>query len=108
MTELVDNQLPPEVTRKLSWLRLLSNSLPAALPTPQKEEIPKYPFKTFRPDPAFLQRTGSEVGAINETMKNIFGWKTRTTGDGIIPIEERGKYGIGAAADFLYEPWKSY
>ncbi|KAJ3919319.1 ribonuclease H-like domain-containing protein [Lentinula edodes] len=34
-------------------------------------------------------------------MKVIFGWKTRTTGDGIITISERGKNGIGAVADLL-------
>ncbi|KAJ3859416.1 hypothetical protein EV359DRAFT_68177 [Lentinula novae-zelandiae] len=90
--------LPTEVKQKLLWLRTLLDNLPNNLPTPQRGEIPKYPFATFRPDVAFLQRTEDEVGAINETMKVIFGWKTRTTGDGIITS---GKNGIGTVADLL-------
>ncbi|KAG2737955.1 hypothetical protein P692DRAFT_201858164 [Suillus brevipes Sb2] len=34
----------------------------------------------------FRDRTGSEIGALNEQFKQIFGWKTRTTGSGIIKL----------------------
>lgn len=62
-------------------------------PTAEKGVIPKYPFGTFQIDRGLLERiehTEDEVGAINETFKRIFGWKTRTTGDGILEIKERG------------------
>ncbi|KAJ3725292.1 ribonuclease H-like domain-containing protein [Lentinula raphanica] len=102
------DQLPPNITQKLHWLRLLLDSLPKALPSPQRGELPKHPFGTFRPDAAFLERTEDEVGAINESFKAIFGWRTRTTGDGIIDIKEQGKNSIGAVADLLEGYLKKY
>ncbi|KAF8825619.1 hypothetical protein HHX47_DHR6000167 [Lentinula edodes] len=55
-----------------------------------------------------LEHTGDYVGAINETFKQIFGWKTRTTGDGILNITERGEKDIGAVADLLEGFLKQY
>jgi hypothetical protein len=57
-------------------------------------------FLHFAIDPDLLEKTGDEVGAFNEQLKAIFGWKTRTTGDGIIPIKERGR-ALSAAVDVL-------
>ncbi|KAJ3717409.1 hypothetical protein C8R42DRAFT_724312 [Lentinula raphanica] len=94
--------------QKLHWLCLLLDSLPKALPSPQRGELPKHPFGTFRPDAAFLEQTEDEVGVINESFKAIFGWRTRTTGDGIIDIKERGKNSIGAVADLLKGYLKKY
>ncbi|KAJ3791690.1 hypothetical protein GGU11DRAFT_751268 [Lentinula aff. detonsa] len=95
------DELPPDIQNKLLYLQTLTENLPSTLHTPQHGERPKYAFHNFRPDPAFLQRTEDEVGAINESLKVIFGWKTRTTGDGIITIEERGKNCIGLVAGVL-------
>jgi hypothetical protein len=42
-------------------------------------------------DQDILEKTGDEVATLGEQLEHIFGWKTRTTGDGVIPILERGK-----------------
>ncbi|KAE9398539.1 hypothetical protein BT96DRAFT_940059 [Gymnopus androsaceus JB14] len=95
------DELPADIQTKLLWLRTLTNNLPSTLPTLQHGERPKYPFHNFQPDGMFLQWMEDEVGAINEMLKNVFGWKSWTTGDGIITIEEHGKKGIGLVADVL-------
>jgi hypothetical protein len=41
-------------------------------------------------DLEILDRTGDEVATLDEQLEHIFGWQARTTGDGIIPIVERG------------------
>jgi hypothetical protein len=91
--------LSSDVQNKLSELKLLLAHLPAELPSPPAQAT-KYPFLDFQLDPVFLERTESEVGAINESFKAIFGWDARTTGDGIISILERGN-NICAVADVL-------
>ncbi|KAK0477282.1 ribonuclease H-like domain-containing protein [Armillaria novae-zelandiae] len=95
-------------TRELAWLRVLLLNLPTDLHAPKKGEFTRYPFATFRIDQAILERTENEVGAINESFKAIFGWRTCTTGDGILDIEERGKHGISAVADLLEGYLKKY
>ncbi|KAK0475761.1 hypothetical protein IW261DRAFT_1492742 [Armillaria novae-zelandiae] len=80
----------------LAWLRVLLSNLPTDLHAPKKGEFTRYPFATFCIDQAILECTEGEVRAINESFKAIFGWRTRTTGDGILDIEEHGKHGIGA------------
>lgn len=44
----------------------------------------------FQPDNALVEMTGSRAGALNMHLEHIFGYATRSTGDGILPIEERG------------------
>jgi hypothetical protein len=44
----------------------------------------------FSLDPELMERTGCEVSTLSEQLKRVFGWAARTTGDGIIPIVERG------------------
>lgn len=51
----------------------------------------KYPFIGYQPDPDFLAQTEDELGALNETLKAVFGWKTCSTGDGSITIMECGE-----------------
>ncbi|KAK0479736.1 hypothetical protein IW261DRAFT_1478913 [Armillaria novae-zelandiae] len=80
-------------TRKLAWLRI-------CMP-PKKGEFTRYPFATFCIDQAILECTEDEVGAINESFKAIFSWRTRTTGDGILDIEERGKLALVLLLTFL-------
>ncbi|KAE9385839.1 hypothetical protein BT96DRAFT_949556 [Gymnopus androsaceus JB14] len=75
-------KLPEKTQLKLLYICTYLKHLPKSLPKPQKGEIPKYPFGTFRIDRDLLDHTGDHVGAINETFKCIFGWQTRTTGDG--------------------------
>ncbi|KIK51564.1 hypothetical protein GYMLUDRAFT_251942 [Collybiopsis luxurians FD-317 M1] len=64
-------------------MSMMDKYLPKEFLTPELGEIPKYAFSMFRLDPALLQRTEDEVGAINPTMKHFFGWRKHTTGDGI-------------------------
>jgi hypothetical protein len=86
-------------TRQLRELRRLLARLPSSLPEPGPEAT-QYPFVGFQPDLEFLERTESELGAVNESLKAAFGWKSRSSGDKIIPIVERGKH-ICAVADVL-------
>ncbi|KIL56618.1 hypothetical protein M378DRAFT_89071, partial [Amanita muscaria Koide BX008] len=44
----------------------------------------------FTLDPDLLEKTGSEVSALSEHLKRVFGWDARTRGDGIVPFMERG------------------
>ena len=77
----------------LARLRSLLNSrnLPVTLPLRNNATESIYcTFLHFTIDPDILEKTGDEVGAFSEQLKAIFGWKTRSTGDGIIPIKERG------------------
>ncbi|KAF8124090.1 hypothetical protein EV363DRAFT_1454853 [Boletus edulis] len=82
---------PEEFKGFLKYLDTLLQNLPDALsvgiPTASKYDI----FLSFTLDDALQERTGCEIGAFNEQFKGIFGWKARTTGDGILPIEERGE-----------------
>ncbi|KAK0483707.1 hypothetical protein IW261DRAFT_1464679 [Armillaria novae-zelandiae] len=80
-------------TRKLAWLRI-------CMP-PKKGEFTRYPFATFCTDQAILECTEDEVGAINESFKAIFSWRTCTIGNGIIDIEERGKLALVLLLTFL-------
>ncbi|KAK0470905.1 hypothetical protein IW261DRAFT_1612376 [Armillaria novae-zelandiae] len=92
----------------LAWLRVLLSNLPTDLHAPKKGEFTRYPFATFCIDQAILECPEDEVGAINESFKAIFGWRTCTTGNGILDIKEHGKHGIGAVADLLEGYLKKY
>ncbi|KAG1800735.1 uncharacterized protein HD556DRAFT_1438734 [Suillus plorans] len=75
----------------LEYLRILLQNLPTALPVGSAFTSKYLAFLTFMIDTELLDRTGSEIGALNEQFKQIFGWQTRTTGSGIVAIEERGE-----------------
>ena len=74
----------------LDRLKLLLDNLPRQLPTKSDTDSAFASFLFFRIDPDLLEKTGCEVSALSEQLKGIFGWQARTTGDGIIRIEERG------------------
>ena len=87
----------------LARLRSLLNpgNLPVSLPLHNKATESIYgAFLHFTIDPDILEKTGDEVGVFSEQLKGIFGWKTRSTGDGIIPIKERGR-ALSTAVDVL-------
>jgi hypothetical protein len=86
-------------TQQLQELRMLLACLPSSLPEPTAGAT-KYPFISFRPNPDFLERTEDKLGVVNESLKSAFGWRSCTSGDGIIPIVESGK-NICAVADVL-------
>ena len=68
---------------RLRRLELLLKHLPkeSKLPNPTLQTT-KYPFHRFVVDPELVERTGAENGALNEQLKQVFGWRTCTMGDG--------------------------
>ncbi|KAG2072972.1 hypothetical protein BDR04DRAFT_1141453 [Suillus decipiens] len=91
---------PAEFQGILEYLRILLQNLPTALPVSSAFTSKYLAFLSFTIDAELLDRTGSEIGALNEQFKQIFGWQTRTTGSGIVAIEERGE-AICAVVDVL-------
>ena|ERR1700722_3580362 len=83
----------------LARLELLLTHLPDTLPDPAPE-LSSYPFISFELDQDLYEKIEDEVGTLNEQFKRAFGWKSRTTGDGILPITERGE-SICAVVDVL-------
>ena len=61
------------------------------LPTADGPDSRYGAFLSFALDPEILEKTGDEVATLGEQLESIFGWKVRTSGDGIIPILEWGK-----------------
>ncbi|KAJ7671145.1 hypothetical protein B0H17DRAFT_1141586 [Mycena rosella] len=76
----------------LEMLNPLLAHLPAALPRKEGNDSAFIEFSAspFCLDKGYLARTESEVATISEMLKRVFGWKTRTTGDGIVEITEAG------------------
>ncbi|RXW19648.1 hypothetical protein EST38_g6203 [Candolleomyces aberdarensis] len=86
----------------LPRMRLLINHLPDQLPEKKNAESKYASFLSFALDPDILEKTGCEVATLGEQMEGVFGWKARTEGDGIIPIDERGP-ALAALVDVLEE-----
>lgn len=74
----------------LERLEVLLTQLPTTLPCKDEAHSKYSSFLSFSINPNILERTGDECGAFSEQMKDIFGWRSRTTNDGIVPIFERG------------------
>ncbi len=74
----------------LDRLKLLLDNLPEQLPVKSTVDSAFSIFLDFSLDPDLLEKTGCEVSALSEMLKGVFGWEARTTGDGIVSIEERG------------------
>jgi hypothetical protein len=87
---------PPEkasyhdIIEILSKLQVLLRDLPARLPCGDGLSSKYGDFLNFSLDDDILDKTGDEVATLGEQLERVFGWKSRTTGDTIIPIEERG------------------
>jgi hypothetical protein len=91
----------------LDRLKLLLDHLPRQLPIRSAADSAFSSFLFFRIDPDLLEKTGCEVSALSEQLKGIFGWKGRTTGDGIVAIEERGD-AVCAMHKVLKEFWECH
>lgn len=74
----------------LARLRFLLRNLPAQLPCRDGFDSVYSTFLAFSLDEDILEKTGDEVATLGEQLEHVFGWRARTTGDGIIPIVERG------------------
>ena len=79
-----------EFKEVLAHLNTLLRTLPAQLPFKTLSESQFAQFQNFEPDPEMLEKTGCEVAALGEELEHVFGWKARSSGDGMLPIKERG------------------
>jgi hypothetical protein len=77
----------------LDKLRVLLENLPHQLPSKSISgpDASRYASLVgFQPDDELLEMTGSRAGALNLHLEHVFGHAARSTGDGVIPILERG------------------
>ena len=79
-----------EFKEVLAHLNTLLRTLPAQLPFKTLSESQFAQFQNFEPDPEMLEKTGCEVAALGEELEHVFGWKARSSGDGMLPIKEQG------------------
>ena len=91
----------------LDRLKLLLDNLPEQLPLKSTVDSAFSMFLDFSLDPDLLEKTGCEVSALSEMLKGVFGWKARTTGDGIVSIAERGP-AISALHKVFLEFWSRH
>jgi hypothetical protein len=82
---------PEEFKPVLARLEYLLANLPEQLPASDSFFSRYGAFLSFALDPDILEKTGDEIATLSEQLEGIFGWDARTSGDGIIPIVERGK-----------------
>jgi hypothetical protein len=82
---------PEEFNAVLARLEYLLANLPEQLPSSDSFFSRYGAFLSFALDPDILEKTGDEIATLGEQLEGIFGWNARTSGDGIIPILERGK-----------------
>jgi len=86
-------QFPTDFGPILNKLQLLLENLPNQLPSkPIDGPDPSHYvlFINFQPDDELVDVTGSKGGALNMHLERVFGHAARSTGDGILPILERG------------------
>ena len=74
----------------LETLKVYLDNLPTQLPLVDSSISCYASFLSFSLDPNILDHTGCEVTTLGEQLEGIFGWKARTSGDGVLPILERG------------------
>ena len=87
-TDIISHE---QVVAILAHLDFLLANLPTQLPNADGPDSQYGAFLSFALDPEILEKTGDEVATFGEQLERIFGWKACTSGDGIIPILERGK-----------------
>lgn len=85
------------VSEQLDELQFILENLPHTLPCPQFSHT--YPFDGFQLNDEDVEDYGP-CGSINRALELTFGFEARTTGDGILPITERGP-GVCALVDVL-------
>jgi len=87
---------PTTITNDEFWsildkLGLLLRDIPKELPDGGTTSTHYGTFINFHLDEELLDKTGDEVSTLGEQLERVFGWKARTSGDGTLPILERGK-----------------
>jgi hypothetical protein len=88
----VEHLSPEEFSGVLDRLKHLLANLPSQLPSGDGCNSLYGTFLSFNLDSEILDKTGDEVATLGEQLEHIFGWKTRSSGDGIIHIRERGSH----------------
>ncbi|KAI0309433.1 hypothetical protein OF83DRAFT_1179629 [Amylostereum chailletii] len=78
-------------TSLLEELRTLLDNLPSQLPLQDGIQSKYGRFLNFDLDPDLMEKIEDEVGVVSEQFKAVFGWQTRTAGDGVIKLVERGR-----------------
>jgi hypothetical protein len=96
-----------EFSEVLDRLKNCLANLPSLLPSGDGPDSLYSFFLSFGLDSEILDKTGDEVATLGEQLKHIFGWKTQSSGDGIIQIRERGK-AICALHPILKQYYKKY
>ena len=77
----------------LDKLQLLLENLPNQLPLKPITGPDASHYASligFKPDNELVDLTGSKAGALNVHLERVFGYAARSSGDGILPILERG------------------
>ncbi|KAF6748269.1 ribonuclease H-like domain-containing protein [Ephemerocybe angulata] len=90
------SEFPTVFARLHRLLHSLPNQLPERSPSSSKYGS----FLDHSLDLDIFEKTEDEVATVSEQLKRVFGWDTRSSGDGIVSIEERGE-GICAIEGFL-------
>jgi len=85
-----ENASPDEICQILDKLKVLLDNLPVQL-VEESIERSAFAFLVFyEPDRELLEDLGCEVSVLNVALERLFGAHARSTGDGIVPIKERG------------------
>jgi len=77
----------------LDKLQLLLENLPNQLPSKPSDGPDASHYASligFQPNIELVEMTGSKAGALNVHLEHVFGYAARSTGNGILPIVERG------------------
>ena len=91
MVPLATETSPEEFKTVLACLEYLLANLLEQLPSSDSFFSRYSMFLLFTLDLDILEKTGDEIATLGEQLEGVFGWNARTSGDGIIPILERGK-----------------
>ena len=91
MVLLATETSPEEFKTVLARLEYLLANLPEQLPSSDSFFSRYGAFLSFTLDLDILEKTGDEIATLGEQLEGVFGWNARTSGDGVIPILERGK-----------------
>lgn len=92
----------------LDTLAFLISQLPTRLPhKTESDTIFKEFLPPFELDPDYLAKTEDEIATIGEQLERVFGFKRRSSGDGVLDIKERGP-GLSAVHGVLVEYFHKY
>ncbi|KAL0951813.1 hypothetical protein HGRIS_008480 [Hohenbuehelia grisea] len=89
----IEDASPEAITRLLDRLDTLLQHLPSTLPFKDSTESSFRTFINFQLDKAQVEELDDPCCVLSNTLKDVFGWKTRSGsdgGDGIVRVPEQG------------------